>query len=247
MKKIRLNVQDEVKRLLPETLEKNLTDHQMICPACHGLGIIKRNQPFGVKDESERVKWYGNEYFTWCPNCYFGVVELCEFCGYPLNKGSKHCNCDGYKEHEEMLIEKKQQEAIKKAKVETNLKEIECVYDEKSEQYFFDLESFIDEYKELYYDFVEEGGSDFEIFFKTTVPEVLWVCTATSISINANKIIEDACEGLHEDAYSNIESSDEQELQKYLDSWCKKQTATTTYYPDYSKYVKVERSWFDET
>lgn len=53
MKKITLNVQDEVKRLLPETLEKNLTEHEMIYPVCHGLWIIKRNQPFGVKGEKE--------------------------------------------------------------------------------------------------------------------------------------------------------------------------------------------------
>lgn len=245
MKKVILKTQEEVKRLLPETLEKNLKENEDICPICHGLGIIKRNQPFGISEYNKPLEWYENEYFTWCPNCYFGVIKLCEFCGKPLTKGSKVCNCEGYKEHEQKVLEMKQQEMIIKAR-EVGTEEVDCVYDEKSEQYFFDLESFVDEYKELYFDSVEEGKvQSFEDFFETVVPKVLWVCPSIEININANSIIEDACEELHEDAADYIGYDDKKELQDFLNYWCEKQVGTTTYYSEYKKYISVRREWFD--
>lgn len=38
---------------------------------------------------------------------------------------------------------------------------------------------------------------------------------------------------------------DRKELQELLDNWCKKQTGTTTLYPNYKKYVRVKKEWFD--
>ena len=35
------------------------------------------------------------------------------------------------------------------------------------------------------------------------------------------------------------------ELQEFLDKWCAKQTGTTTYYPCYKEYVRVQKEWFD--
>lgn len=138
----------------------------------------------------------------------------------------------------------KQQEMIIKAR-EVGTEEVDCVYDEKSEQYFFDLESFVDEYKELYFDSVEEGKvQSFEDFFETVVPKVLWVCPSIEINMNANSIIEDACEELHEDAKDYIGYDDRKELQDFLNYWCEKQTGTTTYYPEYERYISVRREWF---
>ena len=39
IKHISLNVVDEIKKILPVTLEKDLQDNEIICPVCHGLGI----------------------------------------------------------------------------------------------------------------------------------------------------------------------------------------------------------------
>ena len=60
--------------------------------------------------------------------------------------------------------------------------------------------------------------------------------------MDADSIIENACEELYEDARDNI--SDEKELQEFLDKWCEKQTGTTTYYPCYKEYVRVQKEWF---
>lgn len=65
------------------------------------------------------------------------------------------------------------------------------------------------------------------------------------MNMDAEDIIANACEELHEDAYENISQSDIGELQSYLDEWCKKQTGTNTYYPCYKEYVKVQKKWFE--
>lgn len=41
IKHISLNVAEEIKKILPVTLEKDLQDDEIICPVCHGLGILK--------------------------------------------------------------------------------------------------------------------------------------------------------------------------------------------------------------
>ena len=246
MKHISLNVADEIKKILPVTLEKDLQDNEAICPVCHGLGLIKKDFPFGVKeDDTEKafkLNWYDNEYLTLCPNCYFGRIKICKYCGKPLPKQTNRCSCDGYKEQEAEEKRIKYQETIEKAK-EIELKDAsEYIYDEESEQYFSDEFSFVDHWWDLYL----EGGhycSNFDEYFEKYVPKVLWNCEVVKISMDADSIIENACDELHEDARDNI--SGERELQEFLDKWCAKQTGTTTYYPCYKKYVRVKKEWFD--
>ena len=246
IKHISLNVADEIKKILPVTLEKDLQDDEIICPICHGLGILKQDYRFGVKeDDTEKafkLNWYDNEYLTLCPNCYFGRIKICKYCGKPLPKQTNRCSCDGYKEQEAEEKRIKYQETIEKAK-EIELKDAsEYIYDEESEQYFSDEFSFVDHWWELY----QEGDNDcsnFDEYFEKYVPKVLWNCEEVKISMDADSIIENACEELHKDARDYI--SDEKELQECLDKWCEKQTGTTTYYPYYKEYVKVKKEWFD--
>ena len=246
MNHISLNVAEEIKKILPATLEKDLQDNEEICPVCHGLGILKQDYRFGVKeDDTEKafkLNWYDNEYLTFCPNCYFGVIKTCKYCGKPLPKHTNRCSCEGYREQENKEKRIKYQEVINKAK-EIELKDAsEYIYDEESEQYFSDEISFVDHWLELY----KEGSyycSNFDEYFEKYVPKVLWNCEEIKISMDADSIIENACEELHEDARDNI--SDEKELQEFLDKWCEKQTVTTTYYHCYKEYVRVKKEWFD--
>ena len=246
IKHISLNVAEEIKKILPVTLEKDLQDDEIICPVCNGLGILKQDYRFGAKeDDTEKaftLNWYDNEYLTLCPNCYFGRIKICKYCGKPLPKQTNRCSCDGYKEQEAEEKRIKYQETIEKAK-EIELKDAsEYIYDEKSEQYFCDKFSFVDHWWDLYL----EGGhycSNFDEYFEKYVPKVLWNCEVVKISMDADSIIENACDELHEDARDNI--SGERELQEFLDKWCAKQIGTTTYYPCYKKYVRVKKEWFD--
>ena len=239
-------MEDEIKKILPVTLEKDLQDDEIICPVCHGLGILKQDYGFGVKeDDTEKafkLNWYDNEYLTLCPNCYFGRIKTCKYCGKLLPKQTNRCSCDGYREQEAEEKRIKYQDVINKAK-EIELKDAsEYIYDEESEQYFCDEFSFVDHWWDLY----KEGDHDcsnFDEYLEKYIPKVLWNCEEVKISMDADSIIENACEELHEDARDNI--SDEVELQEFLNKWCEKQSGTTTYYPCYKEYVRVKKEGFE--
>lgn len=242
MQHISISVSEAIKDLLPDTLEKDLMENQRLCPICGGLGIIKRNHQF-VLHSGKTPEWYDDEYFIWCPNCYFGVQSLCEFCGNPIAKGVSRCNCEKSLEKEEMERQKRYQDKIDRAK-KINLKDASYfLYDEESEQYFPDENDFADYYFNLYLDEIENNHIPFDEYFEKYIPKVLWNCYEVKLYIDADSIVSDACDELHEDAVDNID--DINELQDFLDRWCAKQTGTTTYYPDYHEYVKVQREWFN--
>ena len=87
------------------------------------------------------------------------------------------------------------------------------------------------------------GCNSFDGHFEYEIPKVLWNCEEVKISMDADSIIENACEELHEDARDNI--SNEKELQDFLNKWCAKQSGTTSYCPSHKEYVKVTKEWFN--
>ena len=110
MKHISINVSEEIKNILPDTLEKDLQDHEELCPVCHGLGVAIDNNIFGIKgDTSEAAKKsmfpYNHQAIKFCPNCFNGVIRLCQYCGKQIRKGSiDSCDCEQYKAKEEKEI-----------------------------------------------------------------------------------------------------------------------------------------------
>ena len=103
------------------------------------------------------------------------------------------------------------------------------LYCDKTEKYYNDYREFVEEYQDKYIA-GEIGVGD--------IPDALWVTEEERIHLDAWSIIEDACDDLHEDA---AESCDCETLQTLLDIWCEAQTGTTTYYPCYDKYVRVNK------
>ncbi len=241
MKHISLKVSDVIKNILPETIEKDLQDNEIICPTCHGLGVIRRKNPFGIEEEVNpnritKVNWYDNESLTFCPDCYNGVKRLCEFCGKPIPKGYvDKCDCDTYKQKQVNKAKIKYKQRIDKATEIKPEDTVEWLYDDIHDKYYEDIGEFIDNI-EMDYDYLDD------LFFDE-LPEVLWVCYPQNISIDASGVIERACEDLHEDADENC---DYKSLQKLLDDWCKEQSGTTTVYPEYKKYIVVKKEWFKD-
>lgn len=247
MKHVSLNVVEELKKLLPETIEKNLADDEIICPRCNGLGVIKLDHRFGISGlagtEKHTTKWFDNEYLMPCLDCYFGRIKTCKYCGKPLSKHTTRCDCEEYKAEDRKERIREYQRRIDRAK-EIKLSEIGAlIYDEESDRYFPDEYEFAEYYEGVFFE-EEDDYEDFEQFFDKGVPKILWNCYPVKLEMSAKDIIESACEELYEDAYDDISQRDEKELQKYLDDWCKEQNLTT-YYPDYKEYVKVQRYWFD--
>lgn len=242
-----INVSEEIKNILPDTLEKDLQENEEICPVCHGLGVVIDNNVYGIRDDtSEAAKKsmfpYNHQALRLCPNCFNGVIKLCKYCGKPLkDRHTIECDCEEYKFREDIAASVRYSDKINSAK-EIQLEDITTdvwFYDEDTDKYFPDIDSFVAYYENNNnYETVEE--------LENYLPEVLWFTEETSIQINAGNIIEDACEELHEDAYDSISTLDIQKLQKVLDKWCEEQTGTKTYYPDYNKYIKVKKEWFEQ-
>ena len=244
MRHISINVAKEIKNILPDTLEKDLQNNEEICPVCNGLGVVVDNNIYGIKgDTFEAAKKsmfpYNHQAIKFCPNCYNGVIQLCEYCGKPLPKGRLKCDCEQQKAIDDEERRIKYQETIAKAKEITveDLHEDTWLYDEQTDDYFSDIDYFVDTYKD---------NEDFETEEQMldNLPPVLWLCKSVNIAIDAYSIIESACEELHEDAIDSISDKDKDELQILLDAWCSKQTGTKTAYLCYKEYVRVRKEWF---
>ena len=191
-------------------------------------------------DTSETGKKYHFPYkhqaLSFCQSCYNGVQRLCPYCGQPYkNHAYMHCNCEGQKKADEEERIKKWNEKVSKA-VAVDEKDIDTMlYCEEFGEYYSTVDDFFDDYASNY--------DDEEVYEK---PERLWVTSVEKISVDADNLIENACEELHEEAIESICIDDKIRLQEFLDAWCEEQTGTTTYYPCYEKYVAIDWSRYED-
>jgi len=151
LKHISINVSEEIKHILPDTLENDLQENEEICPVCHGIGVEVWNNSYGIKgDTSEAAKKsmfpYKHQSLLPCPNCYNGVIRLCKYCGKQIPMGFiDRCDCDQYKAQKEEEKRIKYQETIAKA-TEVDFDDIEpdtWFYDEQTDDYYSDIEYFV--------------------------------------------------------------------------------------------------------
>lgn len=230
MKQVLIKTNEEIKKMLPETLKKDLQDDERICLTCHGLGVVAVHRPYGIKgDTNPEVKGkmfpYDHEALSFCPDCYNGVQSLCKYCGKPIKKGYiNKCDCAEYDMEQKAIEIKKWEDTLNKAKEISECDIHTMLYCEESGEYFDTVEGFIDDWDANYED--EE------------LPERLWITSETSLSFDASNVLEGACEDLHEDARENC---DTKSLQTILDEYAAKQTGTETYFPSYEQFVRVER------
>ena len=105
------------------------------------------------------------------------------------------------------------------------------LYCEEFDEYYDTVDDFFDDYACNH----EEDGDE--------RPVRLWVCSVEKIHIDADSVVDNVCQELHEDAY---EQCDIGSLQDILDDWCKEQTGATTYYPCYKQYVEIDWSKYSE-
>lgn len=233
MKHITLNIKEEIRKITPDTLEHCLHDNEIICPVCHGLGVVKQSFQFSAGHKTECL--------VMCPYCLFGHAKTCEYCGKVLQRNINKCNCSQAQQHLDEKLKEEYQRTIDKA-TEIDLQDCSCyLYDYSSGEFFSDECEFA-EYWWNQYQEEQMNWHSFQEFFREYVPDVVWYCEEEKIHLDADNIIEEACENLHEDARDSV--VDENELQEFLDKWCKKQSRTTTYFPCYEKYIKVSEEWF---
>lgn len=236
-RRVEVNLYEEVRKMFPEILVKDLSENERICPVCNGLGMRLANNMYGIKgDTSEMGRKilfpYKHQALSFCQKCFNGVQRLCPYCGKTyVNQSYLHCDCAGQKKADEEKKIKEWNERFSKA-VEVDEKDVDTtLYCEEFDKHYNSTDDFFDDYAANYSD----GGYE--------RPNVLWVTTVEKIHIDAADVAADACEYLHEDAYDqcNIDS-----LQKLLDSWCKDQYGTTTCFPSFKRYVLIDWSKYNE-
>lgn len=96
-----------------------------------------------------------------------------------------------------------------------------------NEGYFSEWEEFFEEWE----------ANEFKDVFDR--PQYVWGTVVCKINLDAENILQWACDDLHEDAYDNLVDVDE--LQEFLNKWAEKQTGTETYYE--SSTYAIEIPW----
>ena len=209
-------------------LQKDLQEHEIICPHCGGTGLQVDDNPFGLKEENSKIHFpYKQQTIVGCRYCYNGVQSKCLHCGKILNRGTSRCDC------KQSNLERIQERYNKDLETWNKAKKISL---EQAEQ--DNIMIYIDNYdKYLMIEELEEWIEDKESEADQSIcREELRVYSTQSIelSMDAFNIIEDACSDLYEDAMDNISDKDQKELQLLLDKWCKdNRQGTTTYYADF--------------
>lgn len=232
-----VNLYEAIQKSFPKILIKDLTEHERICPICNGLGMRIENNIYGIKgDDSEAGRKYHFPYkhqaLSFCRSCFNGVQRLCPYCGQPYkNQSYMHCDCEGQKKADEEEKIKEWKKIISKATVVDEKDVDTMLYCEEYDEYYDTVDDFFDSY-------INYHTNESEI-----KPERLWVCSVEKIYVDAESVIESACEDLHEDA---SEQCDTDGLQKLLDKWCEEQTGTTTYYPCYNQCIEIDWSKYED-
>lgn len=165
-------------------------------------------------------------YIEKCRHCYGGIIKLCPDCGKPV-RGS----CDN-----PVCRRKSEQEAENKRYVMA----IKCSYNECPDDQKIMMYSDSYGYNEGYFTDFDEL-IDYCDLEDILIPDYCWSTVQIDMSMDADSLIENACEELYEGAEEHISDEDRKELQDFLDKWCYKQSGMSTYSVDYKYAIKVEQ------
>lgn len=220
----------DVELLMPKQLEKDLMEHQQVCVTCKGLGVVVRDNEYGLKGEVWIRGFPHKNQSLWpCPDCYNGVQPVCKYCGKPGSRGytraEANCQCEGASNARSKERDQKEQERWDKAE-KVSPKEacnrFELVYIDGPDEYIPPQE-LLDRLEEL-----KEEDPELP-------PPYIWGTYTMRIALPcATDLVAEACEELHEEAESNISKEDIDRLQSLLSQWAEEvEGATTTYFPDY--------------
>jgi hypothetical protein len=227
-------VKDYIETIIGSGLEKDLHETEFtteeVCERCHGTGIVLTDNPFGLSEEKTSVRFpYRHQSFTFCPDCFNGVRKRCKLCGELVPRGQLTHNCKQMKEIEKKKKEdeeKKRVDALPWTEVKEELGNINY-YSEffpYNEGYFMDFDEFFDAIDEE-----EIEGR----------PEYCFGVTEIPFTIDAESVVENACDDSYEDAYDHVGNI--RGLQKSIDEWIEKNGPGSTFV--YNKNVKVRIPW----
>jgi hypothetical protein len=220
------------------SLVKDLQEHERICTACKGLGVIRREQVFGMSDEPYTSRAtafpYTQEYVAPCPNCYKGVEVVCEYCGEALHRGytsgAAWCNCKGATDERSRVAREKEQARLAKAKrVKLADYDGEMVFDDT-------YETFEDAFG---------GDLDHEHLYYACDPSTNWIEPAAKLLID--DLNNRAAEEYEDFEDLDITKEAQDKLQELLEVWFRDNvTLPVLYYPDQDTIVEVPEPEYDD-
>lgn len=167
---------------------------------------------------------YEEGYIEKCYKCRDGVIDLCPNCGQPKHGMcmNEECRIKAEAEQEKLRYDKAKKYTLVTAPCKSTIMYFSDVYG-ANEGYFSEIEDLVD--------YCNDEG--------IRVPDYIWGTYKSQITIDAYDIVENACDGLWEDAGDSIDSKDLAELQDFLDDWCAKQIGTKTYTVDYGCCILI--------
>ena len=246
LRNITIDVSEEVKRILPRAFTKQLMQDEQLCPVCGGLGIAFTHNLFGIKvdrvDAAKRLNFpYNHPGITSCPNCYGGVIKVCEHCGKPFEKGKFECSCQ--KEKWEKRREK-YQEIIAQSR-EVSLEEASgFFFDAEYVSYFSSIEEFVEYWWDCFLNNADGDTFFFDEYFEKYVPKILWNCTEENINRVLRTKVVNVADDMQADG-SKV-ASGEMDFWDFIEKWSDKKPDVRQRYLDCEEYVRVQKSWFDE-
>lgn len=221
--------------LLPKQLEKDLTENERVCTTCKGLGILIRDNEYGLKSEPWiRGFPYKHQSLHPCPDCYNGVQRVCKYCGQPgsriYTRPEKHCNCEGARAERDREAAQKEKELFEAA--------TKVPFDDYSGLFLRDdrvitKEDLEDELCSLIY-----SGEEPPAYIWATKKEKVFT------DIDLIDVVESNCEDGYEDmsSYFDYEDEDFIEAQELLSSWLMRHNdVLDVYYEDYRTAVMLEK------
>lgn len=234
-KKIIVNPIPYLQKITGEGLVKDLHDDEVLCETCGGVGLVLTDNPYGLSNDPNKVAGhfpYKHQSYTFCPDCYNGVVHRCKLCGELIRpRWNLKCNCAAQQALDKEKQEQIEQEVWDKAEeLPEDLKDSYTFFYSEyygwNNGYFEDWDSFFDYWNDNYEETDER-------------PEYVWVTEAVSMQIDARDIVESATEEMYEDAMDNISDDAINNLQQFLNEWCRTCGVGDTYYESHKYKVKI--------
>lgn len=153
--------------------------------------------------------------------------KLCTTCGREIPKKSYYTICDTCREKKELIAERARYDKATK-----------CLYADYPDDEKVMLYSEIYCYNEGYFSDIDELIEYCE-GEELPTPRYCWSTGIIDISMDADNLIESACEELWEESNSQIGTEEREKLQAFLDEWCAKQTGTRSYSVDYKYAIQI--------
>lgn len=225
-----------------EDLIKHLCDDETLCPVCKGLGIIRRDNPYGLSNDPDKKVGtfpYLHESFQTCPNCYNGVVKVCPHCQRAVPRGTlpRGCGCDGaYRERQREWVARNKQIFE------------DAVHHAADSAYVQSMEMFTDDdehYWAYLYDAMEELNDRAESAEKR--PAYIWCTRRHELTMNAEEIVYGIVgnsSSFHDNAWEDMSKGSLKDLQQAMDTFCEINPCTT-YFADYNNAVILDWEAWD--